>query len=87
MGAIWLQIVVLNTCVVCGLGEKYEHGCYPLDLLPNWVVNEGAASELCPSDSLTRLFIIHFLVEVQGVVMTCCSQGRTIGMGTLSKSV
>lgn len=71
------------------LGDVYEHDCYHLDLLPSWTVNEEGACKLWPGDSLMRLFIIRFLVgvEVRGAVMTLCSQGRTIDMGTLSKSV
>lgn len=84
-----IQIVVFNTCLVCGLGDMYEHGCYCLDLIPYWIVNEEGACKLCLGDSLMRLFIMRFPggVEVRGAVMTLCGQGRTIDMGTLSKSV
>lgn len=70
-----IHIVVFNACLVCGLEDMYEHGCYHLNLLPYWIMNEEGACKLCPGSSLMGLFIICFLVrlEMRGAVMTVCS--------------
>lgn len=84
-----IHIVVFNTCLVCGLEDMYERGCYRLNLPPSWIVDGEGAYKLCPGSSLMGFF--YYLSPCgaggEGSSDSLQSRERTTDMSILSKSV